>query len=275
MLGSKGQLGKEFVRFFRANGANVVARDINRIDIADADALRKLVRSAKPNFIVNCAAYNQVEQAEINTVAARQANAIGPMNVATISAEFGAAAVHFSTDYVFSGKFFYEPYTEEDSPQPINMYGKTKLEGEKLFLKNAENGLLFRVSWLYGKGEQNFIYKLRQWAKGKSALSVSNDETSVPTSTKFVVENVAAALQSGLSGLYHLVPSGFASRFELALEVREIFGFETDILPVSMDKFPSVAKRPKFSAMSAAKFFKAIGKENPHWRAVLRDYFAK
>ena len=110
----------------------------------------------------------------------------------------------FQYDYVFSGKFFYEPYTEEDSPQPINMYGKTKLEGEKLFLKNAENGLLFRVSWLYGKGEQNFIYKLRQWAKGKSALSVSNDETSVPTSTKFVVENVAAALQSGLSGLYHL-----------------------------------------------------------------------
>lgn len=275
ILGGRGQLGREFAKKFRTLGISHLTRDVNKLDISNFSQLSATVDAFQPTLIINCAAYNQVDQAEIDTKIARKVNAVGPMNVALIAAERNIKAVHFSTDYVFSGKDFNIPFTEEDEPNPINIYGQTKLEGEHLFLESFPAGLIFRLSWVYGNGKQNFIYKLRQWAKENQTLSISSDEVSVPTSTEFIVRYSLKALELDLSGLYHLVPCGFASRLEWAVEILKMYRIEKDIFAASSDDFNLLAKRPKFSAMSSEKFFNAIGQENISWRKELWDYFSK
>jgi len=178
--------------------------------------VKELFYREKPDIVINCAAYNLVDKAEEDYITAYKTNALGVRNLAYLSNKLNAFFVHYSTDYVFDGTKENGLYTEEDTPNPLNEYGKSKLTGERWIVEETENYLLFRVSWVYGRGKQNFIYKLIQWAKNNDYLKIAYDEISVPTSTRTIVEVTLKALDNGLTGLYHLTNSGYASRYEWA-----------------------------------------------------------
>jgi len=169
--------------------------------------------------------------------------------------------VHYSTDYVFDGTKL-RPYTEEDIPHPLNNYGKSKLLGEELIKQTIQdNFLIFRVSWVYGKGKQNFIYKLLQWAREKEVLQVAFNEVSVPTYTGFIVKKTLKALEKALRGLYHLVPRGYASRYEWAKLTLKLLGINKVLIPAQKEIFNLPVRRPDFSAMDCVKIEKKLEEE--------------
>ena len=179
--------------------------------------------------------------------------------------------MHFSTDYVFDGKKG-ALYTEEDAPNPINVYGKSKYEGEKIACETLKNHLVFRTSWVYGKGQQNFLYKLRQWAQKQDALRISDDEISVPTYADDIVKATLAGLEQGKRGLYHLTNSGHASRYRLAKYFLKASGMDKQVIPVPSASFKQKAKRPLFSAMSNAKLCREFNISLPPWQDGIERY---
>lgn len=213
ITGAKGQLAREFIRQFTQKGTEFVDFSREELDVSDFKAVFKIIKEIKPTIVINCAAYNNVDGAEKEKERAFLVNAIGPYNLSVVCSDIKALLIHFSTDYVFDGTKE-GLYTEEDEPNPLNEYGKSKLWGERFIQENMENYLIFRTSWVYGEGTQNFLYKLNQWAKNQEYLRIACDEFSVPTSTRTIVEVTLKAIEQGLTGLYHLVNSGYASRFE-------------------------------------------------------------
>ncbi len=166
-------------------------------------------------------------------------------------------------------------YTEDDVPNPLNDYGKSKLMGEIFLKEETENYLLFRVSWVYGEGKQNFIYKLLTWAKSNEYLKVAYNEVSVPTSAKTIVNITLKALDNDLKGMFHLTNSGYASRYEWAKEIFRIKKIDKFILPVSKEVFNLPAKRPDFSAMSNRKISQILNTEIPYWNEELNEFLKK
>jgi dTDP-4-dehydrorhamnose reductase len=266
IAGKKGQLAQEFARRLSAPEFEVEAPDEEEFDITKADAVMRLIGGSRPDVLLNCAAYNLVDDAERDPGPAFAINATGVKHLAAACRETGALLVHFGTDYVFDGQKG-APYTEEDAPCPINNYGKSKLAGEQILQETLNRFLLFRVSWVFGEGKQNFLHKLLQWAEGGRVLRVVNDQVSIPTSTRDIVRLTLSAMQAGLNGAFHMTPSGYASRFEVARYFLTKMGMTNTLMPVSTDYFPSPAKRPRFSALSNAKLAGALGAEIPDWKS--------
>ncbi len=274
ITGSKGQLAQEFQRSLENHDYEVVALDKEHLDISDPDSVRRTFSLHKPQIVLNCAAYNLVDRAEDDFDTAFKVNSIGVRNLAFACKRNGALLVHYSSDYVFDGKKE-DFYKEEDEPRPINSYGKTKLSGENFLMEELENFLLFRVSWVFGEGRQNFLYKLLEWAKKERVLRIVYDQISVPTYTKDIVSLTMLAINKALRGLYHLTNGGYASRYEVARFFIERLGLNNLILPVGSDFFPSPARRPYFSAMSNLKLSKALDVNIPDWKVGIESYVEK
>lgn len=274
ITGAKGQLAKEFVKELTNKGFEFIALTKEELDISDTNKVFKVIKEIKPDIVINCAAYNLVDKAESSPTEAIAVNTLGVANLAFACADVKATLVHYSTDYVFDGtkRGF---YTEEDQPTPLNEYGKSKLLGEFFIQKVLENYLIFRVSWVYGEGRQNFIYKLLQWAKEREVLQIAFNEVSVPTYTGFIVEKTLKALEKGLTGLYHLVPRGYASRYEWAKLALKLLRIEKVLIPVEKEIFNLPAKRPDFSAMSCEKIEKALGEAFEEWDEIYSKNYTK
>ena len=273
IVGKNGQLGREFLEELdRLSNVKVFSVGREECDISNLKQVLEVFSSVKPDIVINCAAYNLVDKAEEDYVNAVRVNALGVRNLAFASKKFSSFIVHYSTDYVFDGTKLGELYTEEDPPKPINEYGKSKLMGERFLKEETEKFLLFRVSWVYGDGKQNFIYKVLNWAKDRDYLLISYDEVSVPTSTRTIVDVTLRALDSGLKGLFHLTNSGYASRYEWAKKILELKGIKRLIYPVSSEEFKLPAKRPKFSAMSSSKLEKILDMNISYWDEELENY---
>jgi dTDP-4-dehydrorhamnose reductase len=272
VFGKTGQLGKEFLKTIDKEAVGVSHLEC---DISDLSVVLDVVSKEKPDVIINCAAYNLVDQAEKDFSDAYKVNALGVRNLAYASKKYGAFFIHYSTDYVFDGAKEEGLYTEEDNPNPINQYGKSKFTGEKWLKEELERFLLFRVSWVYGEGKQNFIYKLLQWSEKNPYLKVAYDEISVPTSTRTIVNITLKALKKGLEGLYHLTNTGYASRYEWAKEIFRIKNIQKFIKPVSSDIFNLPARRPKFSPMSNKKISSDLSIDIPLWNEELSKFLNK
>ena len=273
ILGKNGQLGLTFCKYLDFKGKEFLALSREECDISDLKAVLEIFESYRPDIIINCAAYNYVDKAESDFFDAYRVNALGVRNLAFASNRFSCYFVTYSTDYVFDGTKETGFYTEDDIPNPLNEYGKSKLAGEKWILEEGvKDYLVFRTSWVYGEGKQNFIYKLLQWAKNKDYLKIAYDEVSVPTSTRTLVTVTLKALEQGLTGLYHLVNSGCASRYEWAKKVFELKGINKFVYPVSKEVFNLPAKRPKFSAMSNAKIIKDLAVNIKNWEEELQEF---
>jgi len=269
ITGSKGQLGKEFVGYFQSKNIDFVAHDIDSLDITDKKAVLDVVNDTKIDVIINCAAYNNVDEAEKGDSFVYDINANALKYISVIAKEKNILLVHYSSDYVFDGEKN-QPYVETDPTNPLNEYGKSKLLGEQYIVESGCKNLIFRTSWVTGQGSQNFLYKLRSWVKEKEVLQIVNDEVSVPTFTFDIVKVTIEAIEKGVRGLYHLTNTGWCSRYELA---KEFFKEEQiTIEPVSIVTFKVVAKRPVYSKMCNEKISKDLGLEIPKWQKSLEKY---
>lgn len=274
IIGHKGQLGKEFVKKFNELNYNFISVDINELDITDYQAVTDIFNYEKPDIVVNCAAYNDVDGAENNNHLAMQVNSEAVKYLADVSKKNNALLIHYSSDYVFDGRKEDGLYVENDKVNPLNEYGKSKLAGENNVQNILSEFLIFRLSWVYGNGNQNFIYKFRNWSKTKKVLKISFDEISIPTYTKLIVDITLKALNKDLRGLYHLTNSGYTSRYEWAKLIAKILKLDVLLLPVNKSEFKLAAERPYCSAMDNSKLSKELNYTIPDWEESLKYFLS-
>jgi dTDP-4-dehydrorhamnose reductase len=253
-----------------------LAPDESLCDITDRKSIRKVIGSCHPHVIINCAAYNLVDKAEQDRDRAFQVNALGPRLLAEEARECNAVLVHFGSDYVFDGLKQDSLYREDDIASPLSEYGRSKLAGEQAVREVlGDRSLVFRLSWVFGEGKQNFITKLLEWSAAQEYLRIACDEFSVPTWTETVVDVTLNALEQGVSGLYHLTNSGYCSRYEWAKAILRKKGIDKFIRPVSMDSFGLPAKRPKFSAMSNQAIMNRLNTSIPTWEEAVDRFMGQ
>jgi dTDP-4-dehydrorhamnose reductase len=267
LTGCNGQVGWELARALPGLG-ELIATDRGAVDLADLDNVRLAVRQARPDVIVNAAAYTAVDKAESERDLAMQVNAAAPSVLGDEAKRLGALLVHYSTDYVFDGEKR-TPYTEADVPNPISHYARSKLEGERAIIAGGCRHLILRTSWVYGPRAANFYQVISRKAQATEAMLMVDDQTSVPTPSAFLAEQTARLLQRGANGLLHLVPSGSATRYDFAREVVRAVNSRSPVEAVKSDLFPSAARRPSYSVMSSSSAAKLIGEAFPDWRVLL------
>jgi dTDP-4-dehydrorhamnose reductase len=272
ITGKNGQLARTFIKRFEERSIDFIAPDESQLDITNQKIVANVVSILKPDVIINCAAYNLVDKAEQDRDMAFAVNATGLKNLAQAAASQKAILVHFGSDYVFDGLKESGLYTESDPVNPLNEYGKSKLAGEHAVLEELDKGLVLRLSWVFGAGQQNFIYKLIEWAKNNEYLKIACDEFSVPTYTGTVADITLKAIEQGMTGRYHLTNSGFCSRYEWAKLILSTVGVSKFIRPVTIDSFQLPAKRPKFSAMSNGKLAGHLNVDIPSWEEAVRSF---
>jgi dTDP-4-dehydrorhamnose reductase len=267
LTGRNGQVGWELERALPALG-EVIATDRKALDLANPDAIRRVVREAKPGVIVNAAAYTAVDKAESERDAAMQVNGIAPGVLAEEAKRLGALLVHYSTDYVFDGEKR-SPYREDDAPNPISHYAHTKLHGERAIAASGCRHLTLRTSWVYGPRAANFYQIIRRKAAAGEPMRMVDDQTSVPTPSGFLARETIVLLQKEASGLLHLVPSGEATRYEFAREVVRATGSRSQVDAVSTDHFPSAARRPAYSVLDNQRAQRLLGVVLHDWKGLL------
>jgi dTDP-4-dehydrorhamnose reductase len=256
---------------------NVVALDRADLDLCDLDAIQKTLRNIKPSLIVNASAYTDVDGAETNPELARTINALAPGVMAEMSRKLGAVLVHYSTDYVFDGRAN-TPHTEMEPPNPLNMYGKSKLEGEEHIKQAADAYLILRTSWVYSLRGNSFVNKVLAWSRKNSTLRIVDDQVSGPTWARLLAEITTVLLAQNQanryerireqSGIYHLAGSGYASRYEWAKQIlandpRRAEQTVQTVEPGRSTDFPTPATRPLFSALDCSRFEATFGLQLP------------
>lgn len=272
IFGKNGQLGTELVTQFEKKNIPFAAFGSSECDVTDHKKMRELLTALRPSHIINATAYNLVDKAESDgKEAAYNINHLGVKAMASISHDIKAKLIHVSTDYVFDGEKK-TPYTEEDATAPLNEYGKSKRAGEVEVLLYPEHTVL-RTSWVFGKGQQNFIYKFLQNVQNNpGVLKATSDEVSIPTSTEVLYECIHALIQESHAGLYHATSSGFASRADWARRILEAKGISREIEEVSITSWNLPAKRPAYSVMSNEKIQSILKRTLPHWEEELEKY---
>lgn len=280
VTGISGQVGFELVRSLQGLG-RIVAVDRSGMDLSDPARIRAVLRKLRPAIIVNPAAYTAVDEAESNAAVATALNETGPRILAEEAELLGAVLVHYSTDYVFDGTKS-APYLEEDAPNPLNVYGSTKLAGELLIEQSGAPHLIFRTSWVYGLRGRNFLRTMQRLAAERSQLSIVADQIGAPTWARTIAEITAHVISAGLaaarddsawwkerSGIYHLSAGGATSWCDFARAIFEYGSSLPEIVPISAEDYPTRARRPKNSQMSTGKLARTFGLRPPHWREAL------
>jgi dTDP-4-dehydrorhamnose reductase len=274
ITGRNGQLAAAFIKRLGSQSREFMAPEESLLDITDPAGVRDVVGSYRPGVIINCAAYNLVDRAEQERDRAFRVNADGPRLLAEEARRLGAVLVHFGSDYVFDGRKEDGLYQEGDATNPLGEYGRSKLAGEHAVRDTlGDRSLVFRLSWVFGEGRQNFIVKLLEWSRTQEFLRIACDEFSVPTWTETVVDVVLESLEQGVSGLYHLTNSGYCSRYEWAKVILRQKGIDKFIRPVSTDVFRLPAARPKFSAMSNETIASRLNTVIPTWEDAITGFF--
>jgi dTDP-4-dehydrorhamnose reductase len=261
LTGCRGQVGSELAQLL----PQAVATDRSTLDLGNPDAIRRAVREARPQIIINAAAYTAVDKAESERELSTKANAIAPGVLGEEAKRLGALLVHYSTDYVFDGEKRL-PYSEDDRPNPLSHYARTKLEGERAIAATGCRHLILRTSWVYSPRAQNFFRVILQKARAGEPMRMVDDQTSVPTPAVFVARNTALLFEQ--EGLLHLVPSGEASRYDFA---RAVAGSRSKVERAKTADFPAPARRPAYSAMSNRRAAAALGAPIPDWRELLEE----
>ena len=279
LIGSKGQLGSELNISLRNHG-EIIESDRSKLDLENLDKIPIYIEEINPAIIINASAYTNVEEAEDNEKLASKINYEAVSIFAKISKKLNILLIHFSTDYVFDGTKN-DPYEEDDLPCPINIYGKTKLEGEKAIQESGCSYYIFRVSWLIGNYGNNFAKKIIYFAKNQENLKVIDDQMGVPTSPKLISEvmnHLIKSYEGNLRweyGIYNLNPRGKASWFIIAKFIINFIN-EMDnknsylvksVQPVSTNDFKTKAKRPINSLLDNSKLEKVLGYDLNNWES--------
>ena len=267
LTGRNGQVGWELTRHLPSMG-QLLSTGRAELDLTDTDAIRRLVRETKPELIVNAAAYTAVDKAESETELAMRINGAAPEVLAGEAKRLGAMLVHYSTDYVFDGTKV-GAYVEEDAPNPVSAYGRTKLAGERTIQASGCRHLILRTSWVYGPRGKNFFLTIGAKARSGERLRVVADQRGVPTTSSFLAEKTLALLAKDARGLLHLVPAGETTWYEFAREIVALAGSPAEVTPIKSSEFPAAARRPANSVLDNQKATALLGEPMPHWRELL------
>jgi dTDP-4-dehydrorhamnose reductase len=275
LTGRNGQVGWELERALPALG-EVIATDRTTLDLADPDAIRRVVRETKPDVIVNAAAYTAVDKAESETELAMRINGVAPGIFAEEARRLDALLVHYSTDYVFDGAKR-RAYVEDDKPHPLNVYGRSKLGGEDAIHAAGVRYLIFRTSWVYSHRGNNFFRTMVRLAGEKKELRVVDDQVGAPTTSATVAASTLAILklvrESATSelGTFHLTANGKTSWYGFAKAIVDILGMTTDVVPIKSAEYATTARRPSNSVLDNSKLKLHYSVVQAGWRAGLED----
>ncbi len=271
VFGSGGQLGTEVVSVLSDLGHDVVGFTHSEVDIANFESVLKAVKDTNPEVVVNAAAYTDVDGCESNRDLAFKVNAIGARNVAVASSMAEAKVVHISTDYVFGGERSF-PYTEFDTPSPINTYGASKLSGEIFVREQNRRFFILRTAWLYGIHGKNFLKTMISLAKKGGVLRVVNDQWGSPTWAKDVALQLEKLIGTHYYGVYHCTSQGKCTWFEFASEIFNLVGLDVEVVPVGSEEFPRPAKRPGWSVLDNYMLKLHDLDIMPHWKDALSSF---
>lgn len=275
LVGSRGMLGTEVAAALAAADLEFAGTG-REVDILDPGALRAFAEGKRLSWIVNCAAYTSVDEAEDEPETAMRINAQGPGNLAALASGIGARLLHLSTDYVFDGSGS-RPYLEDDAACPAGAYGRSKAEGEERVRAACPEHVILRTAWLYGAAGPNFVVAMLRLMKERERIGVVADQQGTPTSAADLARAIAAIVGSAAPafGTFHYTDLGEATRYEFALEIKRL-GLELGILDrdcrvdaLAADRYPSKAKRPRYSVLSKEKIAKTYGLDIPGWKESL------
>lgn len=281
IIGKIGQVGWELRRTVAPLG-RLVSVDYPEIDLTDGASARKWVRETKPAVIINAAAYTAVDKAEKEEERALQINGDAPGILAEEAKRAGALLVHYSTDYIFDGTKN-SPYVEDDLPNPLGAYGRTKLAGDDAVRQVDGNHLIFRLCWVYGARGQNFMLTMMRLAREREKLRVVRDQVGCPSWSRMIAETTALALQQVLAsgeparfkGVYHLAACGQTSWHGFADAIVNLMPAEgkkcREVEPITTAEYPLPAKRPAYSVLSCAKLQRTFGLQLPAWDESLKQ----
>ena len=279
VFGGDGQLGCELVRTAKNWDISLTAVSRSAVDITDPLGVGATINDSKPRLVVNAAAYTNVDQAEKEVEAAERANALGPAIISAACASTGVPLIHISSDYVFDGKKV-GAYVEDDRPAPINVYGRTKLDGETAVRRSLKHHVILRTSWLYGEFRHNFLKTIVRLAQDRDELRVVADQYGCPTSTRTLSAAILKMAPRVIAkehvwGTYHFAGAGITTRHDFAAVIvatqSQLTGRSPKIVPISTAEFPTVAPRPQNSSMDCGLFKRVFGVQLRWWREEVEE----
>jgi dTDP-4-dehydrorhamnose reductase len=283
VIGAKGMLGRDLMEELRFSlpGDEVLGWDIDEIDIRKERETVTEIERVQPVIVINAAGYTDVDGCETNEKEAFAANADGMRHIALGARRCGARAVFLSTDYVFNGRKG-EPYLEDDPPNPINTYGRSKWKGEQYTLELAGDGLVIRTQWLYGRFGKNFVTSILRQAREKSVrldsekvLTIVNDQVGSPTYTVDLSRAISLLIQKKASGIFHVTNRDICSWFDFGQAILKLSGMEeVKVLPISSGELDRKAVRPSYSVLSTQRLKQETGNELRSWSEALKDFLA-
>jgi len=284
--GKNGQLGKELQGIASLNeNFQFNFFDREELNIADESSVKNIFQKYSPLFFINCAAYTAVDKAETEKELAHKINAEAVGNIAKHCNQFNTKLVHISTDYVFDGKAS-KPYKEDDTTNPVNYYGYTKLSGEKLALENNMETIIIRTSWVYSEYGNNFVKTMLRLMKERKEINVVNDQLGSPTYAKDLAEaimqivncessNINTSYLSHLtSHIFHFSNDGIISWYDFAVAIKEIKQLDCIINPISTSSYPTPAKRPAYSGLNKTKIITTYNIQLKKWKESLEECLA-
>ncbi|MHB8156464.1 MAG: dTDP-4-dehydrorhamnose reductase [Desulfocucumaceae bacterium] len=265
VTGAAGLLGQQIAKEYEKR--NVVIFPLTRkdLDITSNHSIKMALIDIRPHLVINCAAYTNVDRAETEKEKALTVNGLAPRLLATSCLKYSSTLVHISTDYVFNGRS-QRPYLVSDTPDPINVYGESKLIGEQGVRESGCRYYIIRTSWLFGPGGENFAIKILKLAREKDIVRVVDDQRSCPTYTPDLAKSIANLITTGVYGTYHITNSGSATRFEFAQRIIEAAGLKTKIEPCSSEEYPLPARRPINSALDPFPALQLLNYIPPLWQ---------
>jgi len=275
ITGGRGQLARWVQRTAPA-AADIAALSRQELDITDAAAVERAIQEMRPQLVVNCAAYTQVDRAEAEKEQAFAVNAEGAGNLAKSAERAGAKFIHVSTDFVFDGHSS-RPYATDALTGPINVYGQSKLAGERAVFLAAPDALIVRTAWLYDNGGRNFVTTMLRLMAERDELRIVEDQVGTPTNCRTLASAIWNLVDRRAAGLYNATDAGVASWYDFAVAIRDeamacsLLDRAPRILPIRTEDFPTAAKRPSYSVLDKSKTWMELGASARHWRTELAD----
>ncbi len=272
VTGAKGQLGFDVVQELMRCGISALGVDREEMDITDADAVDRVVKDSGADAVIHCAAYTAVDAAQENASLCQRVNRDGTKNIAMACLKYGKKMLYISTDYVFDGEGE-KPWEPEDHANPVNVYGRTKYEGELAVRETLEAYFIVRVSWVFGLHGKNFVKTMLRLSGERECLHVVDDQFGSPTYTRDLAVLLVDMVRTEKYGVYHATNEGICSWYEFACEIFRQAGKVVQVEAVPSDAFPVRAKRPHNSRMDKGKLIKEGFFLLPRWEDALSRYF--
>lgn len=272
ITGVNGQLGYELSRVLKEDNHEIIETNREIMDITDFLRVRQVISEVMPDMVIHCAAYTAVDKAEKEVEICEKINVYATENLAKICGEKNIKFIYFSTDYVFNGEGnkFFEP--EDKINTPMNVYGRTKYEGELAVKKYVDKYFIIRISWVFGINGNNFIKTMIKLGKERESINVIDDQFGSPTYTYDLAQLVKEMVKSDKYGIYHATNEGVCSWYEFASEIFKKLNIKINVNPISSKEYNSLAKRPKNSRLSKEKLTQNGFKRLPMWQNALERY---